>query len=150
MAPKKNSASSSLDDLLKKNTISADSQIIINVLIREFEKVRTEIQDMRGEFMDLLTARNHEIEELRDEVKCLEAKVGELGAYLDDNDAYERRDTVIVTGDGIPEVQRGENCGEITREIMNLKLLFLPQKLELLIASVLNQLTRFQINETSL
>ena len=112
----------SFDELVKKSKFGPDSQLIVNVIKVEFERIRSEFQDMRGEFLEVLNARNGEIDELKGEVSSLKQKVKELSGLLDENDAYERRDTVIVRGDGIPEVKRGENCGQLVSELLKQEL----------------------------
>ena len=37
---------------------------------------------------------------------------------MNDNDAYERRDTVIITGQEIPEVSQGEICTNVVRNLI--------------------------------
>ena len=41
---------------------------------------------------------------------------------MDDNDAYERRDTIIIAGQGIPEVSQGEICSNVVRNLIQEKL----------------------------
>ena len=35
---------------------------------------------------------------------------------MDDTDSYERRDTIVITGENIPTAQTGESCSQIVRE----------------------------------
>ena len=44
-----------------------------------------------------------------------------LEANMDDNDAYERRDTVIIGGQGMPEVSQGEICNNVVINIIKVK-----------------------------
>ena len=43
----------------------------------------------------------------------LKVQLSKLEEKADHSDAYERRDTVIVSGDGVPEVTGGEICSNI-------------------------------------
>ena len=49
-------------------------------------------------------------------------KVEKLESYIDDADAYERRDTVILSGSALPAATIGENCNEVTRQILKREL----------------------------
>ena len=37
---------------------------------------------------------------------------------MDDSDAYERRDTLILSGPAIPPVERGENCAAVVKKLL--------------------------------
>ena len=84
----------------------------------EFEKMRVEMQEMKSHFKEILPRKNEEISELHGEIKTLKIKVKEMENVMDDNEAYERRDTVVISGAGLPIVERGENCCEIVRDII--------------------------------
>ena len=66
---------------------------------------------MEAKFNANINAKNLEIRQLRDEVSAL--KRWNLEANMDDNDAYERRDTMMIAGQGIPEVSQGEICSNV-------------------------------------
>ena len=99
-------------------TLSKDSTQIITIMREEFNKIRAEISEMKNEFMQLCTEKNEEISSLKVEVSTLKTKISKLEQVVDDADAYERRDTVIVSGPGLPEFSRGENSCEVVREII--------------------------------
>ena len=55
-------------------------------------------------------------------------KVSTLEKHIDDQDAYERRDTVILTGECVPAAVEGEICSNVISDIVKEKLkLILPQ-----------------------
>ena len=55
--------------------------------------------------------------ELKEEVSSLKSSISSIQCEIDNADAYERRDTVIVAGSCVPEVVRGENCSDLALNI---------------------------------
>ena len=70
----------------------------------------------------LLREKEEEVTRLKSEVSDLRAKVLKLEVKLDDTDAYERRDTIVFSGEGIPESTQGENCSAIVCDLLRDKL----------------------------
>ena len=97
-------------------SLSADSKLLIALLREEFSKLNGEIVDSRNHFTQILSEKQEEVESLKCEVDTLKSKILKLEQAVDDADAYERRDTVIVSGPGIPVFERGENSSELVRE----------------------------------
>ena len=83
--------------------LSADGQAIVALMKDEFSK-------MESKFMDILSQKNEMISGLQTKVTELEHEVNNLKTLVDDADAYERRDTVILSGAELPSAQLGENC----------------------------------------
>ena len=102
-----------------------DGEVEISKLISELEGdsknivliLSNQLNSFRSEFTELLTAKNDEISALKTKVAVLEDKVVKLETSIDDNDAYERKDTVIFSGSSIPAGEVGENCGEVIRSV---------------------------------
>ena len=83
------------------------------------------VEYMRKEFMnitELLSSKTKEIESLRQEVNDLKSIVTKMENSIDDADAYERRDTVVFSGDEIPAVTSGENCANIIVNLLKNKM----------------------------
>ena len=55
-------------------------------------------------------------------VTSLKSKVSKLESSIDDADAYERRDTVIIAGSSIPNETAGEICTNLVTSIVEEKL----------------------------
>ena len=91
--------------------LSADGKRIVAYMRKEFERMT-----------DLLTSKSKEIDDLKNEVFNLKELVSKLDNSIDDADAYERRDTIVFSGDQIPEVSQGENCANIIQDIIKNKL----------------------------
>ena len=91
--------------------MSNDGKLIISALNRKLEQFETK-------FLGVLEEKTSEITILKTELKNLQAKLEKMEQKLDDEDAYERRDTLILSGDKIPSTTTGENCGAILRETL--------------------------------
>ena len=124
MGPKRipSNTSNLLEESSRRIQVSSDSQLIIKEMKEEFDMIKREIKDLKSKFGEFLAQKDEEISELKGEIGGLKEKVKELNNVLDDNEAYERRDTVVVSGGGLPVVQRGENCSEIVRELIKKEL----------------------------
>ena len=86
--------------------------------LREFIKI--EIDKLEAKFAEqaeTIAHLNNDVSSLKTEVTQLQKKVNSLEKGLDEADAYERRDTVILSGDNVPGGQSGENCVEIVKKL---------------------------------
>ena len=54
--------------------------------------------------------KDKQVDELESRVTSLEAEIQVLKDTIDDNNQYERKDTVVVSGPGTPQEEDGENC----------------------------------------
>ena len=103
----------SLDSLVSK--LTGENKSIVLVIVEEFRKMKTE-------FLDTITERNQEVDSLKNDVKELRAKVSELEQCVDQADAYERLDTIIISGGSVPAFTNGENCSTILKDLIKNKL----------------------------
>ena len=83
-----------------------------------YKLIQDELSNFKTEIMEQLGTRTTEIQELKADVKVLKQEVEKLKSYIDDSDCYERRDTIIFSGNKIPASNVGENCTEIVRQIV--------------------------------
>lgn len=95
--------------------LSADGKIIIDAMIKQFE-------DMKAEFAVLLAKKDDEIAELKSEIGGLRKLVVKLEERVDDADAYERRDTLEISGKSIPPCTRDEVCSQLVLQHIRDKL----------------------------
>ena len=86
------------------------------------EYLDRKFQDLEQKFMTMLQAKNDEIASLNEMVTSLKSKVSKLESSIDDADAYERRDTVIIAGSSIPNETAGEICTNLVTSIVKEKL----------------------------
>ena len=86
------------------------------------EAITVQMDALRAEFREFLQEKDKEITALKEEVTKLKTTVSKLEEKLDDADAYERRDTLIFSGPGIPAAQIGENSPQIICDLIKNKL----------------------------
>ena len=73
---------------------------------------------MKEDFQSKIEERDTKISELSTEVKTLKEKVNKMERLTDDADAYERRDTIIISGDKIPPASLGENSSHLVQKLV--------------------------------
>ena len=81
----------------------------------EFTNMFTE---MKSDFLQVCRAKDAKIEQLEGEVSSLKTKLYKLEEKIDDQEAYERRDTIIISGEKVPIVTPNENCTEMVCKLM--------------------------------
>ena len=119
-----------------------------NLIMSELKNLRTELSTMKSEFSDLLSKKNETIQKLEEEVNKLNSKVEKLESLIDDGDAYERRDTVIISGSSIPPVSQGEICTNIARQLLQEKLNLVIPETDISTAHRLGKKTNTQSPDT--
>ena len=97
-----------------KNNLTEEMQIVISCIQDEFSKMREEV----NKFSLLFGAKVKEVDDLKCQVKELNEKVTKLEDLIDENDQYERRDCLILSGPALPESRIGENCISIVQEVI--------------------------------
>ena len=98
-----------ITDLLGK--LKGDSKTMLTVLLNEFK-------ELKEEFKKVVTSKDKEISELKSDVNDLKKTVNKLEEFIDDQDAYERRDTIILSGNNLPAVTSGENCTNLVCQVI--------------------------------
>ena len=90
---------------------------------------KNELDIIKADFNSKLTEQASTINKLNSEVGELRGKVRKLESYIDEEDSYERRDTVILSGEALPTFIPGENCVEVLTKVLkdNLKIEISPQ-----------------------
>lgn len=121
-----------LSELASLNPTSGDGKKLVPIirsLFQKFEESLTamfteQVDKLRSDFHNLVESQNAEISSLRETVQQqrllvsnLNSKVSKLELGLDEADAYERRDTLIISGQNIPVGYNGENCVEVVRQL---------------------------------
>ena len=88
------------------DTLSEESQVLVKILKAVIAKeFKSELKMLK----DQITAKDSQIEKLNLEVKHLNNKVDDLESHLDSVEQYERRDTIIINGPGVPHENHEEN-----------------------------------------
>ena len=96
--------SGALDLEALKSKLSEDGKLIIAFIEHEFKKFSE--------------SKDREVQELKDEVTGLRSEINTLKGQIDDADAYERRDTIIISGEKVPLVTPGEVGSEIVQRLV--------------------------------
>ena len=111
------------------NALVSTENNIISALNKKFDDLNTKMSDLSEEFgsfkteiMKLVSDKQEEIDHLKNKVQTLETSVQKLQNSIDDQEAYERRDCLVLSGEAIPAVSSGENCGNLAREVIENKL----------------------------
>ena len=92
-------------------SLSKDGKLIVSYMEKKFS-------DIENKFVEIINSNKAEITKLNTEVTSLKKEVQTLKSLIDDGEAYERRDTIVLSGDSIPPVSQGEKCSEIARKLI--------------------------------
>ena len=105
------------------NLTSKDGKAIIPAFTSFFssfqEKLNNMFSEMKEEFLATLAQKDIKIENLEGEIGVMKGRIERLENQLDDNEAYERRDTVIISGPKIPPAHNDEKCDEIVCKLVS-------------------------------
>lgn len=108
---------------------SKDGKALVPAITSFFEnfqeKVNLMLTEIRDEFMTLLHQKDGHIGQLQSELGTMKSEVGELRdeltklkGQIDDADAYERRDTIIISGEKVPLATPGEIGSEVVLKLV--------------------------------
>ena len=105
---------------------SVDGKFLVPELLSVFQsfqyKFETMFNELRSELLVVSKEQREKIEGLEAENIVLHKKIEKLEDKIDCNDAYERRDTIIISGKSVPPVGRDENCALLTCNLIKEKL----------------------------
>ena len=124
MIPNKTNASVTSDLILEElaDGLSNDGRMIISIMNKRFLEMKNEFDEMKTEFINIISSKNDEIATLSNDVTNLKHKITRLENTLDEEDAYIRRETIILSGTCVPEVTNGEICSNIVQKLVKDKL----------------------------
>ena len=72
--------------------------------------IREDMKKLKLEFLEQLHLKSIQMEELTHTLEALKDRVSKLEERVEDSEAYERKDTLIISGANIPSVAPGKNC----------------------------------------
>ena len=116
-------------------TTSKDGKSIKSAFVNFFhdfpQKLYSMHNDMKAELVDLCKCKDEKIYRLENQVKELNEKLTKLDDKIDEQEAYERRDSLIISGKKLPKVVPNENCPELVKKILaeNLGLTMSPNEI---------------------
>ena len=106
MGRTRNPKSNTGDDEINECDLSEEGRLIAKIIERKFDTIETKLtEDLKN--------RDCEVNDLRSEVNQLRIKLGRMKEKIDDADAYERRDTIIISGNDVPSATHGEIVSDI-------------------------------------
>ena len=86
------------------------------------QKMLSMLTEMKNEITDTCMKKDDQIECLENKVIALTNKVDLLDEKLDEQEAYERKDTIILSGKNIPPSSPNENCPTLVSSLLRDKL----------------------------
>ena len=89
---------------------------------RIVDAISFRMSSLREDLMMKLNEKDHVIQKLNDEVFTLKAIVSRLENKIDDNDSYERRDTLLFSGNDMPMYSNNEDTSQIISTLLKNKL----------------------------
>ncbi len=97
------------------DTLPAEYKPVVKVITEIISsQLSDKILDLHKELID----KDKQINQLKSEVCALTRRVDDLELHVDDVDQYERRDTVILTGDSLPPETSQENTTNIVTQVI--------------------------------
>ena len=120
----------SLNEIMAK--LSSDGKLIVSALLQELQNMRTdmnskfdEISSLKADIVQLQSdsqTQSTQITSLKSEINTLRSTITKMEGEIDQADAYERRDTVIFSGDSVPTGRADEDSSDIIVNLVNKKL----------------------------
>ena len=100
---------------LDEGELSEDGRRIVQAITEQ-------LNELKAEFRARLDEKDREIVSLKEDVAKLKNSLCKIEEKIDDADAYERRDTLVISGQGVPTAEVGENCQQIFCDLIKDKL----------------------------
>ena len=108
---------SSLDQIRDNNYNSKDGKFLAAAIVQVFEELKMTLENNLSTFQSKLiavTTRQEEvISKLVEENKMMKKKISTLEEKIDQDDAYERKDSLIFSGKNIPAYKTTEDTASV-------------------------------------
>ena len=114
---------------------SRDGKLIIPAIVSFFqdyqERFLNMFEKLQSEFTELCKSKDVKVEMLEGEIKTLKHQISKLNDKIEESDNYERRDTLVLTGDTLPPEKNMECCADIVVKLIkdNLKVNISPNEI---------------------
>ena len=99
-----------------------DGKMLLPAIINSFkqfqESMREMFENFKTDLMQVVQEKNQEICALKSKVCILETKVMKLEERIEENDSYERRDALIISGKNVPPAHHNENTAIVACNIL--------------------------------
>ena len=107
----------SLDAFNELTPRSADSKLLHTSMVCIFEELQLSLskifENLKKSILDVQKVQGEKIDALKLENQQLKKKMEKIEDKLDSEDAYERRDSLIISGKKIPAYKNDENCEDL-------------------------------------
>lgn len=113
--------SNSFADDTDVDDLSGDSKIILDSMMRKMDEVKSELLARLDEKIKV-------IEKLESEVDYLRRENTDIKNRLEDIESYQRSESLIISGNALPEVKNGENCSHAVVDILKNQMNFVLPK----------------------
>lgn len=121
MAPTSRAKAKQASSTFAKNAnydkLSEEGRLILDIIIEEYRGTMNEI-------LSRIDEREEKITELQSEVSALRKGMSSLRERLDDVEADQRRDTIVLSGDGLPPATVGEDSTGVACDTIRSKVNF--------------------------
>ena len=101
---------------------SKDGKLIVPALIQVFtnfqETFSSMFETLKQDLFKTFEEQDGKIQRLTTRVDVLEKHIARLEERIEDNDSYERRDTLILSGNKVPPVTSDENPAMLVRDLL--------------------------------
>lgn len=119
-----------------------------------FDEIRNEFQtmftDFKKELLDLEKEKDAKVKKMEVEVVTLKKQIANLEERIEDSEAYERRDALIISGSKVPPARENEDCVQVVRNLTRQHLnLSIPEN-EISIAHTLRSTSSSSQNNRSI
>lgn len=84
--------------------------------------IKHEVESVTTELLKQLQVKANRVDELHHEVQSLKKRVVTLEDKSEDNEAYERRDTVVISGSDIPPASDNEDTAKVVTSLVKDKI----------------------------
>lgn len=109
-----------------KTIILNQKNEILQIMTTELQGFRDEmnknLEIVRTEFQKMMKDKDNEISNLKIEVNTLKVEQMKINERLDEAEATDKRDCLVLSGRGIPQATTGENSPDIVKRLMRDKL----------------------------
>ena len=119
-------SSTDFNVLSELNPKTNDTKALIPALITLFEKFEDnfvrmfdmKLENMRQDYLKEVRIRDDKILELESKIVCFEKRIVKLEDRIEENEQYERRDALVISGSTIPPEKKDENCNQLVKTLL--------------------------------
>ena len=109
MPPK--SSAVKFNELEKLQTnLSSEGKLLATAMQKELAKMKQDYTKMIADKDSVIEDLQQQVAAMRTDIDSLQERARKMEDNIDGADAYERRDTIVLSGPSLPVASAGENC----------------------------------------